>query len=504
MNRFNLLAAACLITILCPAYALALDSFFVSPRAMGMGGANVVSVRDTSAQYYNPAAFAFFNQKTADGERISSDNSNLGDKVWGVDLGAAVGYRLHGAFGEYIDDLADIDLDNLNSNGIESQSELRDLISLVGALSGIDEPDTGVTADLAAGFGMRASHFGIGVRSYAQASSRVLDLDDQNLGFSVKIGDLNDDITSNALEGDDGQVALFTADQQVQLEDAGFSPEAVQQLDFAARESGVSSSQLQDVVDLLETVATTSDNASGGANLTENTTTVVLTGFAYAEVPLSYGYAINEHIAVGGNLKFMKGRVYGNQVLVFDNDSGDLIAETDEFYQETSNFGVDLGVLARYGKFSFGLVGRNLNAPEFDGFTRNAVLSTGEIVEVTSADVTIDPQLTGGVAYMPWETLTLEVNYDLTENDTTLSNYATQNLAFGLEWDVFKILALRGGIYKNLAEDDIDLVYTAGLGLNLWAARLDIAGTLTSDSFEYDGNDIPQESRIAAALSVDF
>jgi hypothetical protein len=55
-----------------------------------------------------------------------------------------------------------------------------------------------------------------------------------------------------------------------------------------------------------------------------------------------------------------------------------------------------------------------------------------------------------------------------------------------------------------MAEDDIDWVYTAGIGLNLWAVRLDIGGAFSTEEEEFDGDEYPSETRVAAQLSVDF
>ncbi|MBE0596274.1 MAG: conjugal transfer protein TraF, partial [Desulfuromonadales bacterium] len=277
---------------------------------------------------------------------------------------------------------------------------------------------------------------------------------------------------------------------------------ALQKLDFIAAQEGIDPETIPGAVDLLETALLNSNGGSPGFD--DNTTTVLLQGFGVVEIPLSYGYAINDHLAIGANLKVMKGRVYGNRVVVFDDGADEILKETDEKYKETTNVGLDLGIMARFPYLHLGVIGRNLNSPKFDGFTDVIILTNGQPVDLSVDEVELKPQVTAGVALIPFETLTLEVDYDLTRNETSFPGYDTRNLRFGLEWDALRFLALRAGAYRNMAEDDIDWVYTAGLGLNLWAVRFDIAGAFAGEKEEFDDDEIPKETRIAAQLSVDF
>lgn len=495
--------------------AAALDTFMVGPRALGMGGANVASTNDTSAQYYNPAALGFFGRKDSDGKKLTNDNNGIGQKAWGMDLGAGAGARLHGEMGTFLEDLADIDPESLNDSGLSGKSDIAELLTLLKNLDGLDKAGNAFSINANGGLGVRVGGFAVGARGFAQGSGRFSEVDQANLGFSVdantlttnvnNIGEITTDATFATFNTDD----VFTLSQQTGLVNAltskGVSSdsanETVKRLAFVAAEQGLTTAQIAEATDFLETSIDLSGPA--GNSLDNNLTTVAIQGFAIAEVPLSYGRAINDNWAVGANLKLMRGRVYGTQVLIFDNDADDIVAESDEDFEETTTFGIDLGVMGRYRMVNLGLIARNINAPKFDGFTKDKVFST-KTLTINAPSVTLDPQVTAGVAFIPVETLTLETNLDLTKNETAFTGYDTQNLSFGLEWDAFRALALRAGAYKNLAEDDIGWVYTAGLGLNLWAIRLDLAGAMANDTVTIDGDKVPKEAQAYAQLSIDF
>jgi hypothetical protein len=541
------LPALCLAGVLIAANdSSAMDTFYVGPRAMAMSGAVVAAPTDTAAQYYNPAAFGFFAKDVsaaaqpaagaAPGEEMAADvdnndandgsvaaqptagaapgeewaasvdNNDMGRKKFGLDLNAGVGYRLHNNFGKYLDALADIDIDQLSSGGINSESDLRELTSLIVSLDGLDKPGNAITTDANAALGARVGHFGVGAFGSFQATATVLDVDTINLGVVINRADLTTDINNVELGAgyvNDGNLTVFTTAQRDAILAAlgGASAAtlaAVDRLDYLVSQEALGSTDIQGVVDMLTAVVTNS--GPGASSLENNTSTVLLKGFGVVEVPITYGYAISDNLSVGGNVKFMKGRVYGNEVIVFNDGSDDVLAQTDEFYAETNTFGLDLGVMYRIDNFNFGLVGRNLNSPKFDGPTIDRIV--GGTLKVD--DVRIDPQFAVGAAWIPFKTLTLEADLDLTENETTLADYSTRNLAIGLEWDAFRVLALRLGAHKNLSEDDIGWVYSGGVGLNLWLMRLDVAGAFSADKEQFDNEDIPKETRVSAQLSFDF
>ncbi|MEN9544178.1 MAG: hypothetical protein RLZZ598_1011, partial [Pseudomonadota bacterium] len=174
--------------------------------------------------------------------------------------------------------------------------------------------------------------------------------------------------------------------------------------------------------------------------------------------------------------------------------------ELRDTYESTTTLGVDLGVAARWELLQAGLTGRNLNAPRFKGFSRT--LTGGAVV--TYDDVRLDPELTLGGAFIPWDTVTFAIDVDLTRAKTLLPGYRTQHLRLGAEWNILHTLALRGGWSRNLAESDSGALIHGGLGLNLYLLRLDLAAALSTQRVTVDGTDIPREARVALGLATDW
>ena len=66
-------------------------------------------------------------------------------------------------------------------------------------------------------------------------------------------------------------------------------------------------------------------------------------------------------------------------------------------------------------------------------------------------------------------------------------------------------MALRLGMYNNLAAEWQDWIATAGIGVNLWAVRFDVGGAYSiGENTEYEGTEIPEEARLYASISVEF
>ena len=80
----------------------------------------------------------------------------------------------------------------------------------------------------------------------------------------------------------------------------------------------------------------------------------------------------------------------------------------------------------------------------------------------------------------------------------------SQNVGAGLEIRLFKFLMLRGGAYKNIAENDIGPVYTLGLGINLWLLNIDVGASQSKHKTDVDGDSFPEEVKGAFAISMLF
>ena len=95
---------------------------------------------------------------------------------------------------------------------------------------------------------------------------------------------------------------------------------------------------------------------------------------------------------------------------------------------------------------------------------------------------------------------------DLTENETVLSglDYKSRHLGGGLELHALSWLKLRAGVYKNIADNEIGPVATAGLTFGTPWVLLEVDGAYGLEKARYKDKDYPKEARVNAQLTVQF
>lgn len=219
-----------------------------------------------------------------------------------------------------------------------------------------------------------------------------------------------------------------------------------------------------------------SDVATGGgfvstpATVNVSGSTVSLTGamallgFEARQVAFSYAYAFSDKtFSFGVTGKIIQGAAYnGSTTLIGGTD----VSITDNFGKATIStaFGIDAGAIYRPSSWlRFGVVAKDINQPTFDA--------------PGGQELKVGPQVRGGVAVNPYSSLTLTADVDVTSNRTFVPGIKSQVLSLGAEQTIFsEFLSFRLGAFKNMKDAGTPFTPTAGLGLRIFAFRLDVGG----------------------------
>ncbi len=218
-----------------------------------------------------------------------------------------------------------------------------------------------------------------------------------------------------------------------------------------------------------------SDVATGGAFLSSPITRaagtadlsgqLAMKGLEARQAAFSYAYAFaDKTFAIGVTGKIIQGAAYAGSTNIRGADDSIRVFEDIGKANISTTFGVDVGAIYRPSSWlRMGIVAKDLNQPEFDA-------PNGETFKML-------PQVRGGVAINPYSTLTLTGDVDITSNRTLVPNQKSQVLSVGAEQTILsEFLALRVGAFKNMQDAASPITPTAGLGIRVYALRVDVGG----------------------------
>lgn len=495
MNKNKIVYMTVAASILASTAASATEFRASTVRALGMGGSNVASTNGVDATYWNPAAYGFFGENDDSAETKSVDNSKLSGKSWGMDLGLDAGGKAFGPLDKNTTILKSLvapsAIQTTNLTGASVGQTVADVAAFSKGIASLDPTPMGVGVFADVGTGVRIGSYGINVRGTLDVGGTVF-LDNQNAKLDVFNALLGGVVPGGTLATVPVAPTLYFTDTQRQamyqglISQAGGLTGSKAVAVIAAYEASFTpgSAGAQVAADNLITAST----APG--DITKNATKWALRGALVKEIGITYGHAINERLSFGGVLKYMQAELFDYKTDIL-GAAGNTASSNSGATETSTGFGLDLGVMYRMPSYQFGLTVRNINAPSFT-------------YSATGYTYKMDPQAKVGAAWIPSDTFTLEAGYDLTENKGVIETDKSQYWNLGLEWDAWSVLALRAGAYQNMSQSDLGLITTAGLGLNMWAVRLDIAGAISSNKVTFEGKTVPAYAMASLALSSDF
>ncbi|MDP1948544.1 MAG: conjugal transfer protein TraF [Nitrospirota bacterium] len=191
---------------------------------------------------------------------------------------------------------------------------------------------------------------------------------------------------------------------------------------------------------------------------------MALRGLEARQLAFSYAYAFSDKtFAIGVTGKIIQGASYnGSTTLTGGTD----VSVTDNFGKSTLStaFGIDVGAIYRPSSWlRFAVVAKDINQPTFNA--------------AGGGELKLEPQIRGGMAINPYSSLTLTADVDATANKTFVPGVKSQVLSLGAEQTILsEFLSFRVGAFKNMQDANTPFTPTAGLGLRVFAFRMDVGG----------------------------
>lgn len=408
-----------------PAYAIEFAP--VGSEELSMGGAGVASARSAYAPYYNPALLAEYKNN--------------------VDIAFAAGASVRDVdLAKQIDELSDLDIygsiENISQNPTKYVNNIENSINI---LSSIPE-ENGLQVMPGVNLGCQIKQFGIGLYTISEGTATAV-IDRQHMDIVIDAG------SGVYLRYDPSDPTNPIPTTQEDYEETSIE---------YALENGL--------------------------------TYIDLTGLAYIEIPISGGYQFNTRLGkidVGGSIKVMPGYTIDRNISI-ETSSGDILKDLKKDTKSSVSWGIDLGLLykpPKLDKLSIGVVGKNLNTPQF---------------KTASYDhLKVKPMARAGIAYdgLFTDMLSVAIDCDLTKNETYIPDYYSQYVGGGLNFHPVKWFSVRAGLMQNFQESKEGLIITGGLGIGPQVFRVDLSAFGSTKKGSYNGNSIPEYAKVQLGIT---